>query len=168
MNKGPSPQKKPPTIERKKYTIDQIIFLSWDVTVCATPMLPINTIGNKTKRSIQTTIDNTRSLRAMTICAPRYHQPMARIHIGKEILRNIFFSFRNLAIAPIALHKPENLLVAIATCGGNPKSIKAGMLINPAHPEMAEIIQMITPNTAIDIRKSILYEAVIKIIHDSF
>ena len=104
----------------------------------------------------------------MTICAPMYPHPIAKIHIGKEIFRNIFFSFRNLAIAPIALHRPENLLVAIATCGGNQKSIKAGMLINHHPPEMAEIIQMATPNTAIDIRKSIVYRAVIKIIHDSF
>ena len=92
---------------------------------------------------------------AITIFAPIYPHQIASMHIGKEIFHNIFFSFRNLAIAQMALQRPENLLVAMAVCGGNQKSIRAGILINQAQPEIAEIIQIPTPSTAIAIRKSI-------------
>gem|GEM_PF-6945257 len=89
--------------------------------------------------------------REMTICAQTYHPIMAIIHRGKDIFRIIFFSFRNLVIAQIALPIPANLLVAIAICGGSQTTIKSGATINQAPQEMADMVPATSPR--INIKK---------------
>ena len=109
-------------------------------------MLPINTIGSNTSKSTQMMMDNVRASMLMTICAQRYPPMTAKIHKGNAIFQIIFFSFQNLAIAHSAFHTPANLLVAIAACGGNHKSMSAGATMSPAPHEIAERVPATRPN----------------------